>query len=363
MKRRIKIIVFLIVAIIVAGTVSAAAIIFAASPNSRFGGGKMTDEVKNVIATAGDGMYAVMETEKGFIILKLFYKETPLTVCNFAGLAEGTLNAAQGKPFYDGLTFHRVEKNFVIQGGDPMGNGTGGPGYRFPDEIVPSLKHDGPGILSMANAGAGTNGSQFFITHTETPWLDGKHTVFGKVIAGMDVVNKIEAGDKILSVKIERRGEQAKAFSCTQADFDRYFAQAVENERMNREKELQETYALIRNKWPSATQAKNGVFSTVVSEGSGAVAEPGQTMRVKYRGYLLLDGRVFDDSDMHKPLEFQVGSARLIPGFYSQVIEMKKGEKRTIVIPPELGYGASGIPGVIPGNSFLVFDLEVLDIR
>ncbi len=129
-----------------------------------------------------DGVFAIMETSQGNIVLQLHYKETPLTVTNFVGLSEGTLDAANGKPFYDGLTFHRVIENFMIQGGDPMGNGTGGPGYRFYDEFVDTLKHDGPGVLSMANSGSNTNGSQFFITHVETPWLDGKHTVFGRLL-------------------------------------------------------------------------------------------------------------------------------------------------------------------------------------
>ena len=177
-----------------------------------------------------DGVYAEMETSKGRILLQLEFEKTPLTVANFVGLAEGTKDYSkdgsapkkQGKPFYDGLTFHRVIAQFMIQGGDPEGVGSGGPGYRFKNEIVASLRHDKPGILSMANAGPDTNGSQFFVTHVPTPWLDGKHTVFGHVVEGQDVVNQIEKGDTIKTVKILRVGEKAKAFKGDQADFEKF---------------------------------------------------------------------------------------------------------------------------------------------
>ena len=169
--------------------------------------------------TLADGLYAKMQTSKGEIVLRLFYKRAPLTVSNFVGLAEGSkewkdpvTGKARKTRYYDGLSFHRVIKDFMIQGGDPLGTGTGGPGYTFQDEFHPELKHSKAGILSMANAGADTNGSQFFITHVPTPHLDNKHSVFGEVVEGMKVVNDIVKGDLINTVTIIRKGESAKSF-------------------------------------------------------------------------------------------------------------------------------------------------------
>ena len=171
-------------------------------------------------AALGDGLFARISTTRGDIVVRLDFERTPLTVCNFVALAEGNMNVTRGKPYYDGLVFHRVIANFMIQGGCPLGTGTGGPGYRFRDEIVPGLRHSGPGILSMANAGPGTNGSQFFITHVATPWLDGAHTVFGRVVNGQNVVNTIRQGDRINRITIIRNGEKANAFRADQEAFD-----------------------------------------------------------------------------------------------------------------------------------------------
>lgn len=361
MTKKMKILLVVVLLLVLVGSATAAAFIIGGN-TARTGEDILMSDKNGAAAINKDGLFAIMDTSKGTIILELYFQKTPMTVCNFVGLAEGTMDAAKGKPFYDGLVFHRVIKDFMIQGGDPSGNGTGGPGYRFPDEFDASLKHDAPGTLSMANAGAGTNGSQFFITHVATPWLDGKHTVFGKVLDGQDVVNKIAMGDKIISVKIERRGTEAKAFSATQNDFNKYVTGNADREKASLEAARKDTLDLIAKKWPTATKTESGVYYVITKQGSGAAVKTGQTLTMKYKGYLL-NGTVFDDSDMHEPLSFQVGRGQLIPGFDSQALEMKVNEKRTIVIPPELAYGAAGAPGAIPGNSFIAFDLELLSAK
>jgi peptidylprolyl isomerase len=311
----------------------------------------------------GDGLFARITTQKGDIVARLEYKKTPLTVCNFAALAEGKMNAVGGKPFYDGLTFHRVEPNFVIQGGDPLGNGQGGPGYRFPDEIVPSLKHDGPGVLSMANAGPGTNGSQFFITHTATPWLDGKHTVFGRVVQGQSVVNAIQKGDRIEKIVIIRNGPDAKAFKADQALFDLLAGEA--NAALAAQDKAQRDAALaqISEKYPAAAQTASGIRYIIQKEGRGEKPAAGKTVSVNYKGSLL-SGEVFDASDIHgRPFEFTVGAGQVIPGWDEMILDMKTGEKRQVIIPPELAYGDRAVGGIIPAKSFLVFEMELVKVE
>ncbi len=311
-----------------------------------------------------DGLYAEMRTGRGTIVLALEYQKTPLTAANFVGLAEGTIafrNRPPGQPFYDGLTFHRVVPDFMIQGGDPLGNGTGGPGYRFPDEIVPELRHDRPGILSMANAGPGTNGSQFFITHKATPWLDGRHTVFGHVVRGQEVVNAIRQGDRIEQVRILRIGPAAGAFKVDQETFDRLLSQAKERQKAAAERARREALAKVRSSWPGATETESGLRYLVEREGSGGRPRQGSTVVVHYTGRLL-DGTVFDSSVQRgQPATFTVG--QLIPGWNEALLDMKEGEKRLLIIPPELAYGERGYPGVIPPNAFLVFEVELLKVN
>jgi peptidylprolyl isomerase len=311
----------------------------------------------------GDGLFARITTGRGDIVVRLEYQKTPLTVCNFVGLAEGAFSFSGGKPFYNGLTFHRVEENFVIQGGDPLGNGQGGPGYNFPDEIVASLRHDGPGVLSMANAGPNTNGSQFFITHRATPHLDGRHTVFGRVVEGQRVVNAIRAGDVIERITIIRNGPDARAFKADQAAFDTYLASARAAGAARLEEQRGADLARVASQYPDLVEDPSGLLYKILKNGDGPRAEPGKTVGLSYRG-MFISGEVFDDSDFTgRLLEFVVGSGRVIPGFDQAVRDMRRGERRLVVIPPELAYGERGAGGVIPPNAFLVFEMELVQVR
>jgi peptidylprolyl isomerase len=311
----------------------------------------------------GDGLFARLTTNRGDIVLRLEYQKAPLTVCNFVALAEGKMNLTGGKPFYNGLTFHRVEQDFMIQGGDPLGNGTGGPGYSFPDEFDPSLRHDGPGVLSMANAGPGTNGSQFFITHRATPWLDGRHSVFGRVVQGQPVVDEIRQGDRIEKVSIIRNGAGARAFKADQAAFNALVEQAVENAVRKTAEKRAADIAEINRKYPDTVLTPSGLRYTILKDGVGSKPSSGKTVSVAYTG-MFLSGEVFDASEMHGgPLEFQAGAGQIIPGWEETVLDMRVGEKRRVVIPPELAYGEQGAGGVIPGNAFLVFEMELVRVQ
>ncbi len=310
-----------------------------------------------------DGMYAIMKTNRGTIVITLEFEKAPMTVGNFVGLAEGSLDATKGKHFYDGLTFHRVVANFVVQGGDPVGDGTGGPGYRFPDEIVPELKHDGPGVVSMANAGPNTNGSQFFITLEAAPWLDGKHSVFGKVIEGMDVVKQIQKGDRIESITIQRVGTKAKSFDSSQQAWDQRLSAAYATLNALNKQKRDSDLELIAQKWPDLQVDENGIFQKIVRKGFGSMPAPGSKVSVIYKG-MLLDGTVFDQSALSgSPFAFTIGQGEVIDGWDLVISTMRKGEKRMIIIPPELAYGAQSIGDVIPPNSFLVFEIELVSIQ
>lgn len=311
------------------------------------------------------GLYAQFETDKGKITARLFYDKTPLTVGNFVGLAEGTKDSSRGRGvnYYDGLKFHRVIPNFMIQGGDPKGNGRGGPGYRFPDEIVKGLTHDGPGILSMANSGPNTNGSQFFITHTATPHLDGKHTVFGKVVEGQDVVDSIEQNDKIISLKIIRIGDAAEKFQTDQAAFDKRMAVVMEKWTLEFKKAKARFQTEMLMRYPEAKMTESGLMYLVLKKGSGAKPKAGMTVVVHYEGSFK-NGNVFDSSyERGKPIGLPIGVGKVIRGWDQGVMSMQKGEKRKLLIPYWLAYGENGSPGAIPPKADLIFDVELLDFE
>ena len=307
-----------------------------------------------------EGIYARFTTSKGQILVQLTYDKTPGTVGNFVALAEGNLeNSAkpQGTPYYDGLKFHRVIADFMIQGGCPLGTGTGDPGYKFDDEFVSELKHDGPGVLSMANAGPGTNGSQFFITHTATPWLDGKHTVFGKVVEGQEVVDAIAQGDVIETLAIERVGDAAQNWNAVEA------FRVFENARAKREEEAKKAAQEALDKLAAGfDQTDSGLRYKIIQKGSGAQAEKGKSVSVHYEGSLD-NGQVFDSSYRRKdPITFTLGIGQVIQGWDEGIALLKEGDKARFVIPSYLGYGERGAGGVIPPNATLVFDVELVKV-
>lgn len=308
-----------------------------------------------------DGLYAKFHTNKGEILVALEYKKTPGTVGNFVGLAEGNIeNKAipQGKPYYDGLKFHRVIPDFMVQGGDPKGNGTGGPGYNFEDEIHPDLKHDRPGILSMANAGPGTNGSQFFITHVPTPWLDGKHTVFGHVVEGMDTVNAIKQGDRIERLEIVRQGEDAENFNAVE-EFRSFNGAKAEREAAAKKQQEEMMGELSQG----FEKTSSGLRYKIEEKGDGAKAEKGKTVSVHYKG-MLPDGSVFDSSYKRgEPIDFPLGKGHVISGWDEGIQLLQVGDKARFVIPSHLGYGERGAGGVIPPNATLIFDVELVAVK
>ncbi len=308
-----------------------------------------------------NGLYAKFNTSKGAILVNLEFKKTPGTVGNFVALAEGNLEnntKPQGTPYYDGLKFHRVIADFMIQGGCPLGTGTGSPGYSFDDEFHPDLKHDKPGILSMANSGPASNGSQFFITHVATPWLDQKHTIFGNVVEGQDIVDSIAQDDVLESLEIIRVGEQAEKFNAVEA------FRVFEGSRAKREaeekaaqKEQMDKIAAGYNETPSGLRYK------ILQEGTGAKAEKGKTVSVHYKGQLL-DGTVFDSSYTRKqPIDFQLGVGQVIAGWDEGIQLLKIGDKARFVIPSNLAYGSQGAGGVIPPDATLIFDVELMNVK
>ncbi|GEP51308.1 peptidyl-prolyl cis-trans isomerase [Flavobacterium noncentrifugens] len=308
-----------------------------------------------------NGIYAKFNTPKGAILVKLTHDKTPGTVGNFVALAEGNLeNKAkpQGEPFFNGLKFHRVIPDFMIQGGDPQGTGTGGPGYKFEDEFHPDLNHDTPGVLSMANSGPGSNGSQFFITHIATPWLDQKHTVFGNVVEGQDVVDAIAQGDTMETVEIIRVGEEAEKWNAVEA------FRTFEGSRTKREAAQKALAEAEMDKLAAGFErTESGLRYQMIQKGNGKKAEDGKTVSVHYSGSLP-NGKVFDSSyTRKKPIEFPLGRGNVIEGWDEGIALLQVGDKARFVIPSHLGYGAQGAGGIIPPNATLIFDVELMDVK
>lgn len=332
-----------------------------------------------------DGMYAEIETTKGKITVLLEFEKTPMTVANFVALAEGENEFVdekfKGKKFYDGVKFHRVIKDFMIQTGDPNGDGSGNPGYKFEDEIT-DMKHDKGGILSMANAGPATNGSQFFITHKATPHLDGIHTVFGHVTEGMDVVNQIEQGDEIKTVKIIRIGRDAKKFKASKVFKEHYEKKLEEKKKLEEavEKAKAEKLAYFAEVKTGAEKTTSGLMYKIVEKGNGQEPAPGTKVFLEYSGFLE-NGKLFDSSDAetakkygnyipqkdaakaYKPIPFKAGTKTgMIPGFIEGLEQMAVGDKIILFIPSHLGYGERGAGhGMIPPNSNIIFEIKMLE--
>jgi len=338
-----------------------------------------------------DGVYADLQTDKGDILLKLEYEVTPITVANFLSLAEGTNpyvdESFKEKPFYDGLKFHRIVDDFMIQGGDPRGNGSGDPGYKFEDEFTMDdsgnlvLSHDGPGILSMANSGPDSNGCQFFITHKETKFLDGRHTVFGNVVQGQEVVDSMAQDDLIQKIEIIRIGKKAKEFDAA-AEFATYFGKIEERQKLvqeAREKKKEELIQFVMKNEPDAKIFPSGLKVITMKEGTGEKPVIGSKVDVFYAGYFmtgdLFDSNVKEIAEVYGkfdprreqangynaiPMDYSPDAA-LIPGFKEGLQAMNYGDKVLLIIPSHLAYGEQGAKGVIPPNSDLLFQLEILE--
>jgi len=308
-----------------------------------------------------NGLYAKINTTKGEILINLEFEKTPGTVGNFVALAQGNMEnkvKPQGTPYYNGLKFHRVIPDFMVQGGCPLGTGTGDPGYKFEDEFHPDLKHDKPGILSMANSGPASNGSQFFITHIETSWLDNKHTVFGNVIEGQDVVDSIGQEDILETIEIIAVGDAAEKYNAIEAfrSFGGEREKRIADAKARAEAAIEELAAGFQ-------KTNSGLRYQMLQKGDGKQAEKGKGVSVHYKGSLP-DGTVFDSSYQRKqPIDFTLGVGQVISGWDEGIQLLKVGDKARFVIPSDLAYGSQGAGGVIPPNAILIFDVELMDVK
>ncbi|WP_308990489.1 peptidylprolyl isomerase [Mariniflexile litorale] len=344
-----------------------------------------------------DGIYAEFVTTKGIMVAKLAYDKTPITVANFVSLAEGTNtmvdSAFREKDFYNGLIFHRVMDKFMIQGGDPTGTGSGGPGYLFMDEFHPDLKHDKPGILSMANSGPKTNGSQFFITEVPKPHLDNVHSIFGELVIGLDIQDSISnvktgPGNKpiedvvIEELNIIRKGKSAKNFDA-QDVFVNHFAKAekLEKEKIAKaEALLKDTKKRFTKQQEQATTLASGLKYIVTKKGTGKDLKETSKVLTNYSLYLE-DGKILDtnqldiaeifgivnnhrkEANQYQPIVADLSpNAQMIAGFKEGLQQLREGDKATLFIPYHLGYGETGNRS-IPPRTNLIFEVEVLKLQ
>ncbi len=318
------------------------------------------------VKSLDDGLYAHIDTDKGAIVLELFYERAPLTVSNFVGLTKGILrnDHVESQPFYNGLMFHRVVDSFVIQGGDPLGNGSGGPGYSFPDEFHPELRHDKKGILSMANSGANTNGSQFFITMAETPWLDDKHSVFGEIVLGMDVVESIAETDIMNSVTIIPVGSDAEVFQVTQESFDALVETGKEEQKLALIAQEKAVLESIKERWPSVIESKEGLWYEILTKGSGKPPSEGSTIVFDYV-IQTMDGTTIDTTYREDATSPQIvfKQNRLLQAWELSLAEMQPGEERRIISPPELSFGSNGFPGYIGPNEYVYYEIKLVEVQ
>ena len=333
-----------------------------------------------------DGLYANMQTSKGNLIVKLEDKKSPVTVANFVGLAEGKIDnsaKAKGVPFYDGTIFHRVIKDFMIQGGDPKGTGMGDPGYKFDDEMN-DLKHTGKGILSMANSGPNTNGSQFFITEIATPWLDGKHTIFGEVVKGENVIDDIANVEKgpqdkpktdivLEKVSVFGKGDDYKNYDAAKIfsegkgkikDNNKAILAKIEADKKKKEEEFAANQEKLAEEMKATMQkTSSGLYYKITKTTDGIAPKAGDQVSVHYAGKLI-DGTEFDSSfKRNQPIDIPIGVGQVIKGWDEGILLLKEGERATLLIPSDLGYGANGAGGVIPPNAWLIFDVELVKVN
>jgi cyclophilin family peptidyl-prolyl cis-trans isomerase len=307
------------------------------------------------------GLYAEIETSKGNCTIRLDFDKVPMTVANFVGLAEGTIKSVmrKGLRFYDGSVFFRVVKNLMVQGGDPYGDGRGGPGYIIPFEYYPTLKHDRPYVVSMLRTGLSIHGCQFVILLKPAPWLDGRQPVFGRIVHGKEIADVLETGDIIRTVTIKRIGSAARAFKVDQDMFETMLrnvkARILDEQRREEEKHITE----IKQRWPGLIESSSGLLYKINQEGKGESPEEGDKVIVNYKGELLDGTVVISSKNEGDYLSFI--NTDIIKGMNEMIFQMKKGESRLVITPPDMGFGEAGLPGLIPPHSFLIFTIELID--